>query len=239
MKNLVSLLSLTLFIVSCNKNENKEISSEELETIIYKVESFHSITNNSFVDIEISESVPKDEIHFIASKKKIENITREVNNGNLIIDSSRKNFNFGNDTNITAKINSNSLSSFTINGAGNIKSHITQIATNIKTDISGAGNLELLISNESVTNDISGVGNVDLIGKTKTLKTEISGAGNLNATKLSAVESWNSISGVGNASVNVSYKLHAEISGVGNVEYKGNPKEIIKEISGLGSVNEQ
>ena len=47
------------------------------------------------------------------------------------------------------------------------------------------------------------------------------------------------IEGLGNANVNVSEKLEATISGAGNLTYKGNPKEIIKEKSGLGSINQK
>lgn len=236
MKKLLLILFTSLLLLNCKETTQNQ-STENFITVVYKISPFHSITNNSIVDIEISDEIPKDEIHFFSTEESLNEIKHEVIDGDLIINTSKKIFSFGENTNITAKINSESIKNFSVNGVGSIISTITLRADHITTDISGAGNLELTIKNKSLINKISGVGNLVLKGNTQLMNTEISGAGNLNGFELIASESINSISGVGNANINVTDKLNAEISGIGNIVYKGEPKEIIKNISGLGSVS--
>jgi len=240
MKKTISVLMVTILFIACKKSEtDSDINSKDIETIIYKIDSFDAITNKSAVNIEITDEVPKDEIHFTASKKNIENIKREVSNGNLIISDNNKTKIFDNNFDIVAKINSDNISSFTISGTGYMKSKLVQKATNIEIVISGAGDLNLTVYNKKISNIISGIGNIDLKGNTEQMQTKISGAGNLEAFELKTAQSINIISGIGNANVYVTDKLTVDISGVGDLSYKGNPKEIRKTISGLGSVNQQ
>ena len=44
------------------------------------------------------------------------------------------------------------------------------------------------------------------------------------------------ISGAGEAQINVTKKIAAEISGAGTVKYKGSPSEIDQNVSGAGSI---
>jgi len=239
----IYFLIFTITLVSACKNpdvnnNSTEINSETIETAIYKINSFNKITNKTIVNIEITNEVPVDEIHLISSKSNLEEITHEIIDNELILSQKNKTFTLKNNTQIIAKINSENISKFNINGAGYIKSSIIQKSDNIETKIEGAGNLELIVANITVSNKIEGLGNLSLKGKTNIAKTEIEGAGNLDAFELETVTTIVSIEGVGNANVNASEKLEASISGIGNLTYKGNPKEIIKNKSGLGSINQ-
>lgn len=241
------LISVTL-LGSCKKpdinNSSNEItsdniSSDTVETAIYKIGKYNAITNKSIVNIEISKDIPKDEIHIISTKKNLEEINHEIIDGELILFQKNKTFTLKNNTQIIAKINSESITKFSISGLGYIKSEVIQKAENIETEIEGAGNLELTINNNSISNKIEGLGNIFLKGVTKIAKTDIEGAGNLDAFDLETKTTTVTIEGLGNANVNVSEKLEATISGAGNLTYKGNPKEIIKNKSGLGSINQK
>ncbi len=241
MKKIYFLLLPTLFLANCKnpdvKNNSTEINSQTVETAIYKIDSYDKIVNSSIVNIEISDDVPSDEIHLISTKENLELVKYKVSDNTLTLSHTQTTITVGvHDTKIIAKVNSNKIKSFRIEGAGYITSSIIQKANDIETNIAGAGNLELNINNNSIHNKIEGLGNVKLKGRTDTATTEIDGAGNLNAFDLETNNTIVSIEGVGNADVTVSEKLNVTISGIGNLTYKGNPKEVNKKHDGLGTI---
>ena len=65
----------------------------------------------------------------------------------------------------------------------------------------------------------------------------MSGAGGYNAANLRSHSCTISISGVGGAKVFADQTLNAQVSGVGGVEYYGNPSDVQTEVSGLGSID--
>ncbi|WP_177763418.1 GIN domain-containing protein [Flavobacterium sp. I3-2] len=242
MRKIYFLLFTITILSSCKNpdvnNNSSEITSETVETAIYKIDSFNKITNKTIVNIEITDEVPLGEIHIISTKSNLEEIEHHISNNELIISQKNKTFTLKDNTQIIAKVNAENITKFSIAGAGYIKSSITQKSDKIETEIKGAGNLDLIINNNSVINKIEGLGNVSLKGRTNISETNIEGAGNLDAFDLETNTTIVSIDGVGNADVNVSENLTASISGVGNLTYKGNPKEIVKKKSGLGSINQ-
>ncbi|MBM3706115.1 MAG: DUF2807 domain-containing protein, partial [Actinobacteria bacterium] len=80
---------------------------------------------------------------------------------------------------------------------------------------------------------ISGAGKVDLEGQVNTQEINISGLGVYNAEELASVDCLINISGAGKAVVNVTQTLDVRLSGLGNVEYTGNPA-VTENISGAG-----
>jgi len=66
----------------------------------------------------------------------------------------------------------------------------------------------------------------------------MSGAGGLDAFDLKAEYARIRISGVGGADIYVTKELDAKISGLGDVTYRGNPANIDKSVSGLGTIQE-
>ncbi len=64
----------------------------------------------------------------------------------------------------------------------------------------------------------------------------VSGNGDVSALGLNAASAKLEISGNGNASLSVRDKLEVNISGNGKVSYKGNPADVITNISGHGTL---
>jgi len=126
------------------------------------------------------------------------------------------------------------------------KSICTEIE--IKLDIS-VGNLAALVSSGSDNVKVSdlnsrkfsllmsGASDVELSGQTHVFDAEISGAGDLESRGLKSGTTILNISGTGTANVHASESLQVEVVGVADVNYSGNPKEVIKDILGVGSVN--
>lgn len=106
-----------------------------------------------------------------------------------------------------------------------------------KVTVSGAVDLSIDgVDNNKLDLEIEGAGDIKASGKTKNFRVDVSGSGDLKAKDLKAENVEVSVNGAGNAVVNASKKLKAEINGAGDIAYYGNPKEVIQEISGAGDI---
>src|SRR5579871_463712 len=101
------------------------------------------------------------------------------------------------------------------------------------------GAVSLTASNLSGTGlklEANGASSIIVDGTVTNLAAEISGAGKLNATTLHTQAASVSLSGASYADVTVTEALQASISGVGVLTYAGNPKSVMKDVSGLGAI---
>lgn len=118
-----------------------------------------------------------------------------------------------------------------INSFNNMSGEAMSIA------ISGSGDITANdIKVKELALGISGSGDFKATGEAQTFTGSISGSGNIKAVDLKTEKANISISGSGSAKVWVTNSLKAHISGSGSVLYKGNPANVIPDISGTGSV---
>jgi hypothetical protein len=108
---------------------------------------------------------------------------------------------------------------------------------NLKLGASGSGDIKMDVDAPRLDAEISGSGSIDLRGQTKDVDLELSGAGHAHCYDLLAENAKVDISGVGSVEVYASVKLDAQVSGAGNVTYKGNATNVSQHVSGVGSVN--
>jgi hypothetical protein len=83
---------------------------------------------------------------------------------------------------------------------------------------------------------LSGAGEVTATGAVQSLNARINGAGNMDLSKLSAVDATVYVNGAGELTVNVTGSLEAELNGVGNIRYAGNPQKVEPQINGVGHI---
>jgi len=128
-------------------------------------------------------------------------------------------------------------STISVSGASDIRGQnkITN-AENLELGASGAGDIEMDVDAPQLSATISGSGSVKLRGQTKDLDINLSGAGHAYCYDLLSENTKVDISGAGSAEVYASVKLEADVSGVGNVRYKGNASNVSQHVSGAGSV---
>ncbi len=124
------------------------------------------------------------------------------------------------------------LQKIDLTGAGSVicESFETE---NLEINSSGLGNIEFYIEAENLETEISGAGKVIMAGKVDSQEVKVSGVGTYNGKELQSNECLINISGAGNAIVNAAQTLDVRMSGVGHVEYTGNP-QITQNISGVG-----
>jgi hypothetical protein len=104
-------------------------------------------------------------------------------------------------------------------------------------EVSGSGNVDAEgISTDELAVTISGSGDVKMTGRANSQETYISGSGVYQAEDLDSKKARINVGGSGLAIVNVSGQLDAEVSGIGSVEYIGDPT-VNQDVSGVGRVS--
>lgn len=108
-----------------------------------------------------------------------------------------------------------------------------------KVSVSGAGNVSIKgLKTTRLEIRISGVGNVTAKGSADELDMSLTGTGNFDGAQFTVKKARAHCSGVGCAVVNAAEDLHATVSGVGSIEYLGNPA-VTQTMSGIGKIRKR
>ena len=83
---------------------------------------------------------------------------------------------------------------------------------------------------------MSGVADITLGGETTNSDMSVSGKANINAYELKSKNANCSVSGMGYIDLYASERLSAHVSGIGKINYKGNPIDKELSTSGIGSI---
>ncbi|MCC7050836.1 MAG: DUF2807 domain-containing protein, partial [Bacteroidia bacterium] len=158
-------------------------------------------------------------------------ITSEVKTGVLSF-KKRK----GNDLKgVKLLIESPQFKNIILSGASDVKSDSVIKTDSLWITVSGAGDLRLNINANYIESTISGAGDVELSGKTDIHRTTVSGAGDLRAINLVTKTTHATITRSGDAKVNATDKLTANITGAGGIFYKNEPLEKDIDVSAAGT----
>jgi hypothetical protein len=134
---------------------------------------------------------------------------------------------------LTFTIGFQELSGLTVSGLADVEMDGLE-AGRFDLRISGAGRIDLRgLALEDLDLDLSGAGEVILAGSAASADIDLSGAGDIEAGDLEIETARVRLSGLGNATLWVTERLSGEITGVGNVEYYGDPSTDLR-TPGLG-----
>lgn len=114
---------------------------------------------------------------------------------------------------------------------------LTLVVTDLaEVTLSGAGDVRLTdLRAADLQVILSGAGSLSAAGTVNHLEVVLSGAGSFNGGALQSQSANVTLSGVGNAVVWATHNLYVTISGVGWVEYYGDPA-VTKDVGGLGGL---
>jgi hypothetical protein len=103
--------------------------------------------------------------------------------------------------------------------------------------VEGAGSATVNnISGDSIKLGFQGAGKLVANGKVKQLKIKANGVGAIDTKSLLAQNAAVRFEGVGSVKVYASESLDLNVSGMGSLNYYGNPGKVKKSVSGIGSV---
>lgn len=135
--------------------------------------------------------------------------------GNSLLISIRNNTTFDDVSELTYQLTVNDLDRLQLDGGGDV----------------AINNLQAV----DWSLELNGAGRITVSGEVSRQTVAINGAGSYEAAELKSQEATIEHSGAGTAVVQVSDLLDVTISGIGSVEYIGDP-EVREEVSGLGTV---
>jgi hypothetical protein len=208
---------------------NKVVTKER------QVENFTGIRVSTGIDVYLKQG-DSETVSVEADENIQEYILTEVRGGILnvyteatIRDAERKR------VYVTAK----EISSIRTSSAGDVFGESTIKSDRLELSASSAGNIKLEVSANELKISISSSGDITLTGVTGLLEADLSSAGDLNAYELNAREADVSASSAGDADISVSEKLTARASSAGDINYRGNPKNIDAHSSSAGGVHKR
>ena len=136
------------------------------------------------------------------------------------------------------RISAPAYDKLSMKGVGAITSSSPLNGDNLNIVNSGAGAIKTLdIHYKTINAIVSGAGGIELAGDTPTADFKLSGAGNIDASNCKVANATTRVSGVGNISCFVTDTLDASVSGVGSINYKGEPKNLQSHVSGIGGIH--
>ena len=104
--------------------------------------------------------------------------------------------------------------------------------------LEGANKMELAIdSSKPLELHLEGAAKVTASGKVPKFTVHSEGASKVEATELVAQEVDVQIAGAGHAKVNATDTLRGQIEGAGVIAYKGQPRNVEREIAGIGKIS--
>lgn len=133
--------------------------------------------------------------------------------------------------------NSKSLSEIKVSGVSNIELKSSLDSKNLTINFSGVGSIKAYdLKCDNLTANLSGVANFTFGGTVRNSVLNVSGKGDIHAYELNAANSECNVSGMGKIETFTTDFLKARMSGVGNIRYKGTPKNTEIAKSGVGSI---
>ena len=92
------------------------------------------------------------------------------------------------------------------------------------------------VSGASFTAEVHGLGSIAATGTVDAVSVTSKGQGDADLFGLVARTAEVSINGIGDVEVHATESLKAEVNGMGDVTYKGNPPQVEKQVNGIGDV---
>lgn len=197
-----------------------------------KVSSFNGIEVSGAFDIILKQGATE-EVVVEADANLLPVIKTEVVGSTLMIDTRKPVHHV---TTMRVYVTVKELKRIDVSGAVDITTEGRLNLTDLEIDASGASDSKMEIAVQKLKLDCSGASKMRFSGSATEVSMDLSGATDIFGYDLLAESYDIEISGAGNAQVNVSKKIRAEISGAGSVRYKGSPTEIDQSVSGAGSI---
>ncbi len=163
----------------------------------------------------------------------IDKISTTVVNGTLKINQSGSGY-----TKATVYLSTPVVSSIISHGSGKLEMGSGFDLSSLLIHAFGSGNIHLnSIQVEGFTTQLNGSGSIYASGNATAHNCQIRSSGSLYALDLSTVETAVAIFGSGNAEVNASSRLYADILGSGSVVYRGDPV-LTSTVKGSGTITQ-
>ncbi len=239
---ILTVILLSLFILSIASFTYAQTTKKTLE-----LPEFKSIYVNSNYTVYVKQT-NKQEVTVEALTEIWELTTVKVENGVLMVNVERKPDSpnksiWAKIDDIKVKptmklmVSVKNINELQVNGGGKIISENSIASDYIALSVSGSGGIDLDLKGNNLKTEISGAGNIILKGYATTNDILMSGSGSLNAFSCELETAKVKLSGSGTCEINATSTLDAVVLGSGTLKHKGNTKNVSKKVYGSGSVD--
>jgi len=227
-----------VFLALGSQAQEKVIVDKNVQT--RQVDEFDGISVSGAIELYVSQGDAKVAVS-AADEEKVNEIETYVQGRILYIRFKTKKSWWSDQWNTTGRnfrayVSAPVIKSLSSSGSGNIKIEGTLKSPELDIEISGSGNISGSIKSDNLDVIQSGSSNIRLAGTAEKAEFECSGSGNIICGDLSLDYCTVEMSGSGNAELLVNKELSAEISGSGNVKYKGQGTIINSSTAGSGKI---
>lgn len=228
----IAVIGSILF--SCQPQQSEE--KGEAMTENRSLDSFSRLKLSGIVNLYLSQG-DEESIRIEGDAEWVDKLQVQQSGDLLTISLPDGNNTFGKNDKLEVYLQFRDLSELAFEGAGQIKSASVLELDEFLISGKGVGNIVLELEAEKIEAKLNFVGNMELKGASQELYLENEGVGNIDASQLICQKVEMYSSGIGMISVHAEEELILNVSGIGAVNYKGNPKQVTENVSGLGKVS--
>jgi hypothetical protein len=189
--------------------------SGELATRSYDLSDFDAIHIEGVATVEVT-IADEFSVELTTDDNLLDYMVVEVRRGTLILDMDDDIDNIETDEGFHYRISMPSFVALKIDGVGKLEAEGLQ--------------------NDRFDLQMDGVGNVELEGTVDRLKVEMDGVGEAELRDFEAKEARIDVDGVGTVICTVTESLEANVDGMGNIKYYGDPPRVRESVDGFGTV---
>jgi len=232
-KILIAFLSVTQLVIGQFWHSKEKLyGNGQITTQERKMATYDKITVTGPFEVQIMDGNATT-IQLTADENLLQAIDTYVKSGKLVI-RTHPDFDIKEYTKLLVKVPASYLSRISLTGSGKIYNQNPFDWNNIKLVLTGSGNMDFQVDNHHTEVSLTGSGNITMSGKTDELEISVTGSGNIDAKRLLALYGKVSITGSGDAFVQVSERLNIKIFGSGDVYYYGEPQNLKTKSFGTG-----
>ena len=224
------VILLVIVLLSCNvvgEQGNGNVIRQER-----KVASFNAIDVSGAFDIYLSQGTAQSVI--VEADENLMPLIKTVVQGNTLKIGNEKPIR--DPKSLKVYITVPDLKTIELSGAVNLHSQNKLTFNELGIEISGATDTHLELAVQKLDISSSGGSEMRFSGMANKVNLDVSGAVDIHAFDLLTEVISLNISGAGEAEINVTKELYAEISGAASVRYKGDPLKVDSNVSGAGSI---
>ncbi|MCB0762790.1 MAG: DUF2807 domain-containing protein [Flavobacteriales bacterium] len=236
MRNLVSTFILALAFalihqgcIDCVQGEGEQVSESRA------VVDFEVLRLDCSADVEIRENLisEKNSVEVFAQENLLPYIKTTSEGKKLTIDVEGC---ISHTEPIRVVVYTNGLDKIIHNGSGSLSTQNALRGDELDVVHDGSGEMTLQFKGKELSVSQNGSGDLVLSGSVQSFELDADGSGDSDASLLKAEVVDVSNDGSGNVSVNVEHELSINLSGSGDVRYKGDPQQLKQENDGSGSI---
>lgn len=226
---MITLFSFLLTTTTACSQINRVKANGTYKTKNIKIGSFDKINLQGSPTVIYTQSADnKSTLEVYGSDNILNLVECTVSDGTLFVSFKKgTNIEFGKEGRLKVMASSPMLKDVLLQGSGDLKVKGTNVAGDVTVNLSGSGDLDFVgIQGETVKAELQGSGDLKVAGTAERAVLSLRNSGDLNAKDLKAVDVDASVNGSGSISCYVSGTLKCNISGSGDIGYKGSPVNI-------------